>query len=282
MSTIPTISIDIESNDSKNKKQVNSKIVKDKVKEVTEKYNDLISLALLVGKLGKNQSIQLSDGTLLGKKEFKRLVHQANSEAGSLNKVFADSLKASKTRRAGGVGFRCPIIIAKNLQSFFDRGSFGKVDPSDPLSSDLISQLPLLTKGLVSGHKVGNISNRAILTPLFIIYTYVNNLQNSDNAQFIHADSVMKTLFKPTFETLASKDQSAESFRYSSLQTIVRDNSGKLTDSQKEGVKNSPEIQAQLQKEHDIVSSVLDKYRELRKPLLEERKKRKALINRKK
>jgi len=279
---IPTI--DTEHDTSKASKRINSaRIVKEEVRKVVDTYNELVNIALHVGKLGKNQSIQLSDGTLVGKKELKKMINQANTDANGLNKVFSDSLKSSKTRRAGGVGFRCPILLQKSLQSFFERGTFGKVDPNDPFSADLISQLPLLTKGQLStGQRVGNISNRAILTPLFIIYTYVNNLQNADNAQFIHGDQVMKTLFRATFDNLEAKGQNAESFRYSSLQTIVRDHSGKLNDAQKDAIKNSAEIQAELQREHDLVSSVLDTYREMRRPIIEERKKRKALALRKK
>jgi hypothetical protein len=267
-------------------KKDTNKIIKDRVSEVVDNYNDLIELALQVGRLGKNQSIQLPDGSLLGKKEFKKMVNHINSQTLTLNRTLSETIKASKVKRSGGVGFKCPIFIAKGLQSFFERGNFGKVDPLDPKSGDLVSQLPLLTKGfLSSGQKVGYVSNRAILTPIFIIYTYVNNLQNPDNGQYIRGDSLMKTLFRTTFETISSdprKNQNGDNFRYSSLQTIVRDNSVKLNDAQKEAIKKSVEIQNQLQREQDLVSSVLDRYREMRRPLVEERKKRKLTAQRNK
>jgi len=266
----------------KTKKVNASKVIRDEAESVIEKYDKLIDIALQIGSLKSNQQLSFDGGMLLSKKDFKRMRNTLKTEAkAELVKAMGDVLKSSKSNKTGGHGFKCPIPIVENLVAFFNEGNFGRVDPTDPKSAPLMEHLPLLTAGFVKDdNSTCNITNRAILTPLFIIYTYVNNLQNDDNAQFIRADTLMRKYFTQTFDAInaSGKGESADKCKYSTLQIIVKNNSGKLNDEDKRLVNEADEIKQELEHEYQTVSACLAKWKELRKDIIDARKKRKQAL----
>jgi hypothetical protein len=270
----------------KSKKVNAGKIIRNEAEIVIEKYDKLIDIALQIGNLKSNQQLSFDDGVQLNKKDFKRMRNTLKTEAkAEIVKTMNDILKSSKSKKTGGHGFKCPIPIIENIVGFFNEGNFGRVDPSDPRSPSLMSELGLLTSGsLKDGSVVGNVTNRAILTPLFIIYTYVNNLQNDDNAQYIRADVLMRKYFTETFDAIraSGKGESADKCKYSTLQIIVKNNSGKLSDEDKKTVNETHEIKDELEREYQLVSACLSKWKELRKDIVDARKKRKQALKKSK
>lgn len=222
---------------------------KGELKRITEQLEDLLDICGKVANLPRGKQYEIErDGKVdrIGRREYNQARSQFVGQINALGKLYAQAKKPKKragTRRPG-TGFRIPIRVSQNLSDFFREANLGPMNPSDPKSPALKSQIPLLTEGCTT--------SAALLTPLFSIYAIVNNLtgvarsnhQDGDpnkpllppgdmNHQMLGADKLMFKHFTETFRILTNRgDHYTEkgtlveafdplNFKYASFQSIV-------------------------------------------------------------
>lgn len=149
-------------------------------------------------------------------------------------------------------GFTVPVYIDDNLRGFLAEGNFGLSDPGNPNSPPL--------KDFISAIRTG-VTNRAILTPLFVIYVHVNNLQDKVKRQFIIPDALMLKWFGPIFDKYPDKFP-RDGFRYASFQTIAANSIIKRELLTPEQRKNADFQVIRLKTELELFTKVIKYYRE--------------------
>lgn len=257
-----------------------------KLVEISKSVDDLVELAVQVGALEKGQRLQLPDGRQVGKRELRSATSQVVQTIRDLRKFHKAALRAKKrisvdpetgepVRRGGG--FSLPIKVSDELKNFFATANLGPVDPTDPKSPSLSSQLVLLTQA--------GITSPSLLTPLFSIYVNRNNLQDKEQRNYLHADEHMKKHLGGTLSRLQKEIQPHQSkpskngkparmlpgfnpsnFPYYYLQNIVQSNKVSMTKEETATLAADAGVSARLAQEQQLVSAILDSYREARAP----------------
>jgi hypothetical protein len=257
-----------------------------KLVEISKSVDDLVELAVQVGGLEKGQRLQLPDGRQVGKRELRSATSQLVQTIRELRRYHKAALRAKKRvsidpatgepiRRGGG--FSLPIRVTDELKNFFATANLGSVDPSDPKSPSLSSQLVLLTQG--------GVTSPSLLTPLFSIYVNRNGLQDKEHRNILHADTHMSKYLGNTLTRLQREIQPHQSkpskngkparmlpgfnpasFPYYYLQNIVQANKVPMSKEETAQLASNQDVVIRLQQEQQMVSSILDTYREARAP----------------
>lgn len=247
---------------------------------ITKGVEDLVQLALAVGGLKKGERLLLESGAQIGKRELRTAASTVVAKIRELKKYHKEAGRPKKRQVLGpdgqpkrrGGGFSLPIRITPELQQFFATANLGLVDPRDPGSGQLLSKLALLTQY--------GITSRSLLTPLFSIYAQVNGLQNPGQRSRLHADAHMRQYLgsalakleatipehmgKPGKSGKPPKRQPAfdsNSFPYSYLQYIIKENKVSLSPEEKAALQKDENTLALLAAEQKLVSDTLAVYR---------------------
>ena len=202
-------------------------------------------------------------------------------------------------------GFRNPMFVSRNMRDFFRDANIGTVDPNNPKSSKLNETLTLLTDPNEDFAGYG-VTSSALLTPLFSIYAYLNNLtklarvnqnlpEDQWNRQWLGVDDRMEKYFGELLTVLENQPQGfnkkrkplpkfdRHNFRYADFQKIVainrRNKEGKLTkyknidtpagpavSEDEDGILNDETVRNALDKEQEKVSENLETYRARNEP----------------
>lgn len=256
--------------------------------KLCKEHNEIFKLASVVYSLGKTEKLVYPNGKTIGRKELKNLSAQFCKKVKELKKNFvARGKKKKRTRKSGTIaGFKNPIIVTDNMRAFFAVANLGPSDPRNPSSEPLGPKLAVGVNG---------VTTRAIMTPVFNIYAYVNHMQKDNRQgfrQLLTATPQMDQYFTDTYTRLAALPQrfkkadkngyrepirkfESKSFRYASIQQIVADNSiprpgskgakerphlTPLTAEQSTLLEN-PEMKVRLEQEQVLVSGILEYYR---------------------
>jgi hypothetical protein len=190
--------------------EMTSVVFKAKINELKNDFNNLLELSSKIGSLEKGDRQKISDGTSVGRREFKQFKSLCFKKLESLNKDFTQSKKQPKTKRVGGSnGFRNPIVVTPELPGYFNETNLGpayeKIKNDDgtfsfkKLDKNLIDYLPLFLKSCVT--------SSALLTPLFSISAKNYHMQLPDNKQYLKATNIMNKHFVKIFDTLQKKDE---------------------------------------------------------------------------
>jgi len=272
------------------------------VTALSDSLKELATIGLAVGALPKGQRLWINEPTLInrglaevGRRNYHQMVSTVVRKIRELKKFHKEALKPKKrgtidpvtglpVKRGGG--FSLPIRISDDLRGFFTNANLGLIEPRLPPSSDnteLRENLPLLTKY--------GITSPSLLTPLFSIYALVNGLQNGEQRNLLHADEYMRQALGTTLATLQAtvKDHpgkqpknggaprmipgfNPDAFPYSYLQKIIKENKLPQTKDEQKALMADTTVMANLHKEQDLVSKVLDIYREINAPAEKQRR----------
>jgi len=276
-------------------------------------HTNLMKVASKVYSLGKSQRLQFPNGAVVGRKELRTLSSQFVKELKALKKNYTAHGKKKKrvVTPGGSAGFKNPIYVTQNMREFFQKANLGpsgvqevqsggvEITGSDgvkrryainPNSAPLNS---LLSVGL------NGITTRAIMTPLFTIYTYVNGMQQDPtNKQFLKSTPLMDQYFQDTYARLRAEPQRYQKikgtkqddlskpippfdpnhFRYASIQSIVAENTHPadakqqakrphlaMLGPQEKAALADPAVKARLEEEQQMVSGILAVYRAQKK-----------------
>jgi hypothetical protein len=265
---------------------VSNKDFSSRLTDISKSVDDLVELAVQVGGLEKGQRLQLPDGRQVGKRELRSAASQVVQTIRDLRKYHKAALRTKKRvsidpatgepiRRGGG--FSLPIRVTDELKNFFATANLGPVDPSDPKSPSLSSQLFLLTQA--------GVTSPSLLTPLFSIYVNRNGLQDKEQRNILHCDDHMRKHLSNTLTRLQKEIQPHQSkpsksgkparmlpgfnpasFPYYYLQNIVQANKVSMTKDETAALASDTSVSTRLQQEQQLVSAILDSYREARAP----------------
>jgi len=283
-----------EQNQIQGKYDVTTRQFRDILKELCAKFNRLLKLGEQVNQLGKGEYLHYQNGTDIGRREFKSLASQFCKEITGLQPYFNQAKRPRRVARSGRTnnGFRNPMYVTSVIRDFFLKANLG---PAFVLQEDdqgrsewkqtdkpLNAYLSLLNQQITSA---------ALLTPLFSIYAYVNNMQDLNNRQYLSATQEMCNFFGQTFTDMKNKDQATKvelqkqaqsgdkkaeadlaklvvfdpsRFKYSRFQTIVALNrvpKSELTAEQQAALTNN-QVKEALNNEQRLVSNTLTYYRE--------------------
>ena len=281
----------------RNSEPVDIKAITD---DLVESFNYIMILAESVAKLPKGASYNVAEpgsesSRNIGKRDVRSLKAAFTKQLRDLGKYSSNVRrrpnKVTRERRPG-TGLSNPMYVNENLSQFFANASLGHAyvrvvqDGEEHWQDqgDLNQFLQLLTQN--------GITSSALLTPLFSIYARVNNMQYSDNRQFLKATDDMLTYFRETFDYLTNEDQNKprtrkqkvkdettgktteqnvqeqpfdpSRFRYSRFQSIVMRNRKQTQDLSEDEklVLADPQVRQRLADEQQLVSDTLRYYRE--------------------
>ena len=168
-------------------------------KELASLAQSVITLALHVGSLEKNQILRFYVGEEyyeFGKKDLRAATSKLLKEIKDLSIYWKVSKKKKKLEKESGPetlkGTYTPIYAGAVLRAFFDaRAGFGPLDPESWKTTGVMG--PLLMDALPYAKQGFMLRNT--LTMLFFLYARTMELQEPENAQFSHFDDVMKKVF---------------------------------------------------------------------------------------
>ena len=249
-----------------------------KLDQLAKYHNQILKLAAKVYSLGKTQRLQYPNGQQVGRKELRTLSSQYGKELKALRKHYtAHGRRRKRTRKEGGsAGFKNSILVTDNMRDFFKVANLGPEDPTVPGSPPLNQQLAVAQHG---------VTTRAMLTSLFTIYAYINNMQQDpEHKAFLTATPQMNQYFSDTFAILAAEPQkmttaTAKSpskpiprfdpnkFYWNRLQSIVKYNAVKkeaLTPEQ-QAILQDPATYTRLAEEQKIASRNLRYWKQKKK-----------------
>lgn len=270
---------------------------KEILNDLAKKNGQLMVLASAIGQLNKNDAgLQFKNGEVFSRRDLKSLRSQFSKKTKSLAKYFVQAKKKKKVRRKGtSKGFHIPIYVSQAMQNFFAEANLGYVVPFDVQSGQLNNSL-LLTSD--------RITTRAILTPLFSIYAFLNGMQRDKNSlQYLTATNLMNKYFNDTYDSILQSEQEKAyvayekagspqnypmengrpslvnkkgepipffdpmKFRFASLQSIVKFHAipSKGLDENAKQTLNSEQVKTRLAEEQKVVSCNLFYYKNQRK-----------------
>jgi len=185
---------------------------KAKVQRIKTDFTNLLELAGKIGSLEKGDRQRISDGSSVGRREFKQYKSLCFKQLDGLVKDYNQSKKQPKSKRTGGSnGFRNPMVVSKELYGYFNDTNLGpayeKIKNDDGtftfkrLDHNLKDYLPLFLEN--------GVTSSALLTPLFSISAKSYDMQLEGNRQYLKATDIMKKHFSAFFELLRIRDEEA-------------------------------------------------------------------------
>lgn len=284
-----------------------TKDFRDYVKDVARGWADLVATAKKVATLEKGQAIRLADGSEVNSATVKSLQSRMTAITKGLAKSYAALAKSKKKRavtagsRRGG-GFANPIRVTDELREFFKTAELGYIggvtrknnvkrtpeaitaNPNDPANGRLVDVLGLLTER--------GVTSPSLLTPLFSIYALVNNLQDPEHHNMLHADAHMnrylgealaraeaevKAHITPKGKQMPAFDRNA--FPYTYVQYITKFSKPAMSKDERKletkTLMDQPGVMERLREEQQVVSDTLAAHKLLKAP--EDQAHRKAL-----
>jgi hypothetical protein len=207
---------------------VNAKEFNEILKTLATKHQNLVILYSTMGNpSAKGLDAELVDDgekDTLTMKELKIANAAYNAELMDLKNYMRVSKKKQRTlvEPSSFTGTYIPAYAGEALRYFYNHGDFGYLDPSQPESSKkLMDSLPLVKKGFML---------RNVVTMLFYINIYTNDLQVPGQGQFTKPDAVFKAAFSGKIPATfySRKDAKGEQVKMLMERAVLAEDAGGL------------------------------------------------------